>query len=236
MTRTPRISRKKQNRLFECFVQDTTAKQAAALANVSRMCANRYYRHYREAIRAASLHQYPRFSGEVEVDIGFIGGRGAKWQARFVRQLLGLPTKRVVAQKREVLKLKARERPVLGILQRGGSVFLMPLESRARPFLERAIQIVVDTGSVVYTDMEKGLDGLKFVGYRHRQVNHSVSYRDRRGYHINGIESFWSKCKGALKKNFKGIPRSTIDLHIKEREFRYNHRRDFAEALRALLT
>ncbi len=238
MTRAPRISRKKQNALFNCFVEDTTAKQAAALSGVSRMCANRYYRHYREAILKHQLAQYPKFSGEVEIDIGFIGGRGAKWTTRFVQNLIGLSTKRIVAKKKEVVKMKARERPVLGILQRSGPIFLLPLESRARPFLEMIVRQIVTKGSVVYTDMEKGLDGLKFIGYIHRQVNHSHGQKSRRGYHINSIESFWNTCKGALKKNFKGIPRSTIDLHIKEREFRYNnpHKKGLlAPALKALL-
>lgn len=42
---------------------------------------------------------------------------------------------------------------------------------------------------------------------------------------INGIESFWSFAKRRLAK-FNGVPEHTIYLHLKETEFRFNHRRD----------
>jgi transposase len=40
-----------------------------------------------------------------------------------------------------------------------------------------------------------------------------------------GIESFWSYAKHRLIK-FKGVARSTFLLHLKETEFRFNHRND----------
>ncbi|OGV52176.1 MAG: hypothetical protein A2X49_05880 [Lentisphaerae bacterium GWF2_52_8] len=43
--------------------------------------------------------------------------------------------------------------------------------------------------------------------------------------HINGIESFWGVAKTRLSK-FKGIHKSTFYLHLKECEFRFNHRND----------
>ena len=41
--------------------------------------------------------------------------------------------------------------------------------------------------------------------------------------HINGIESFWSLAKRRLSK-FCGVPKRTFYLHLKETEFRFNHR------------
>ncbi len=43
--------------------------------------------------------------------------------------------------------------------------------------------------------------------------------------HINGIESFWSYAKRRLAK-FKGVPKHTFYLHLKETEFRFNHRKE----------
>ena len=40
---------------------------------------------------------------------------------------------------------------------------------------------------------------------------------------INGIEGFWGLAKVRLTK-FKGLPRHTFHLHLKETEWRYNHR------------
>ena len=41
--------------------------------------------------------------------------------------------------------------------------------------------------------------------------------------YINGIESFWSYVKLRLAK-FNGVPKHTFYLHLKETEFRFNHR------------
>ena len=41
--------------------------------------------------------------------------------------------------------------------------------------------------------------------------------------HINGIEGFRGLAKVRLAK-FKGLPRHTFHLHLKETEWRYNHR------------
>ncbi len=43
--------------------------------------------------------------------------------------------------------------------------------------------------------------------------------------HINGIESFWSYAKRRLAK-FNGVPKHTFHLHLKECEFRFNHREE----------
>ena len=43
--------------------------------------------------------------------------------------------------------------------------------------------------------------------------------------HINGIESFWGFAKLRLAK-LKGIRQEMFYYHLKETEFRFNHRRD----------
>ncbi len=40
---------------------------------------------------------------------------------------------------------------------------------------------------------------------------------------VNGIEGFWGLAKVRLAK-FKGVPKHTFHLHLKETEWRYNHR------------
>ena len=40
---------------------------------------------------------------------------------------------------------------------------------------------------------------------------------------IIGIESLWSFAKARLHQ-FKGVPKHTFLLHLKESEFRFNHR------------
>ena len=79
---------------------------------------------------------------------------------------------------------------------------------------------------MIHSDGWRGYDGLVDIGFdRHFRVNHGSSEFTRGEHHINGIESFWSYAKRRLQK-FNGISVTTFYLHLKETEFRFNHRRD----------
>ena len=54
-------------------------------------------------------------------------------------------------------------------------------------------------------------------------MHHSKNEFARGNSHINGIESFWGYAKNRLVK-FKGMNKSMFNLHLKEYEFRFNHR------------
>ncbi len=234
IVRAPRIPKAKQRLLFKYFVGDVNAKQAAEFTKVSRACANDWYRHWREKIYE-SLRRAPRFSGEVEVDIGFFAGRSSKKTSAYVRRLAGLPTAEIIAKRPQISKAEKKKIMVLGILQRGGDVYLHPIKRKDRVSLESVIRLVVEPGSTIYSDMEAGLSKLKLDGYRHERVNHSLEYARKGGIHLNGIESFWSRARGRMGRNFKGVPRSTLPLHIKECEFRENHRHDFEKSVKKIL-
>ena len=58
---------------------------------------------------------------------------------------------------------------------------------------------------------------------KHFRVNHSNNEFARGARHVNGIESFWSYAKHRLAQ-FHGVRRDKFELHLKETEFRFNHR------------
>jgi transposase-like protein len=90
--------------------------------------------------------------------------------------------------------------------------------------LQNIIRGKVSLDSVVHSDMWRGYNGLVDVGYsKHLRVNHSDDVFAIGDNHINGIESFWSYVKRRLHK-FNGVPKKTFDLHLKEYEYRFNHR------------
>ena len=68
-----------------------------------------------------------------------------------------------------------------------------------------------------------GYNGLVDLGYGHVRVDHGKDEFTKGTVHINGIEGFWGLAKVRLAK-FKGLPRHTFHLHLKETEWRYNHR------------
>lgn len=249
LSRLPRIPKRKQQLILKCFTNDVPAAAVAysyhknakgerlkkdGIVDVSRPCVNRYYRHYRECIYK-SLRRAPRFSGEVEVDIGFFSGRSSKKTSALVRRLAGLPVAKIVAHRKKLAKREQSKQMVLGILQRSGDVYLLPIKKKDRITLEAAIRLVVEQGSTIYSDFEQGFNKLHLDGYKHESVNHSIEYVSQKGVHINGIEGFWSEARGRMGRNFRGIPRSTLPLHIKECEFRFNHRNEMTRALKAVL-
>jgi len=64
------------------------------------------------------------------------------------------------------------------------------------------------------------------MGYRrHLRVAHGRGEFARGEAHINGIEGFWGYSKSRLTK-FRGMSKHTFYLHLKECEFRFNHRHD----------
>jgi len=77
------------------------------------------------------------------------------------------------------------------------------------------------------------------MGYKkHFRVHHGEHEFARGNCHINGIESFWSYAKRRLAKfnAVYAVPRQTFLLHIKECEFRFNHREeDLSDRILTLL-
>ena len=84
----------------------------------------------------------------------------------------------------------------------------------------------VDLESVIHSDGWRGYGGLVDLGYqKHFRVQHSHNEFSNKHSHINGIESFWSYAKTRLVR-FRGLQKQTFYLHLKECEFRFNHRQE----------
>ena len=113
---------------------------------------------------------------------------------------------------------------VFGLFQRAGRVYTEIVPNCSKPTLKGIIRGKIDPAAMVNTDGWRGYDGLVDVGYdRHYRVLHSRDEYVQGAAHINGIESFWSFAKGRLHQ-FAGVPKHTFLLHLKECEFRFNHR------------
>ena len=219
LKRKPRLGRVKRRKLLAHFANDVTATQAAHLVGVNRNTANQWYRNFREQIRVHQEQDFPKLSGEVELDESYFGGQRKKKHAKDRR-------KRGRGAENKV--------PVFGILKRDGRVYTQIIKNASKQELLPIVRLLVRRKSTIYTDKWKSYDGLVFDGYRHYRINHSKQYSDRRGNHVNGIENFWSFAKRRLAK-FNGISRTTFLLHLKECEFRANHKGAILEELRRFI-
>ena len=196
------ISEAKFRDIVRYFSLDVNALKIASLTKLNRNTVNRYLGLIRERIFELCEQSSP-FQREVEVDESYFGARRIKGKRG---------------------SGAAGKTPVFGILQRGGKVYTEIVSDCAKKTLQAIIRGKVDPESVIHSDQWRGYNGLVDMGYKkHYRIRHGNDEFANGKKHINGIESFWSYAKRRLEK-FHGIPKEKFNLHLKECEFRFNHR------------
>lgn len=212
--RRSRISEKQFRQLVRYFAMDFTATDTALLTGISLRSVNSIYLRIRERI-ALVCEQHSPLKGAVEIDESYFGARrvrGKRGRGAYGKTI------------------------VFGLLKRDGLVYTEIVPNCEKPTLQGVIRGHIALESVIHSDGWRGYDGLVDIGFdKHFRVNHGANEFARGEHHINGIESFWSYAKRRLQK-FNGIATNTFYLHLKETEFRFNHRRDnlYLELLRLL--
>jgi transposase len=196
--RKSRLSWHKQERLIEHFVAGTTARTAAALVGVNKNTGSYYFHRLRELIYEATEEGTP-FSGEVEVDESYFGGKRKGKRGRGAKGKI----------------------PVFGLLKRGGKVFTKVIPDAKTATLMPIMREKILPDSIVYTDSWGSYNVLDVSEFKHYRINHSKLFADK-GNHMNGIENFWNQAKRHLRR-FNGIPREHFCLFLKECEWRFNH-------------
>ena len=125
---------------------------------------------------------------------------------------------------------------VFGLLKRDDKVYTEIAPDCKKATLQVITRGRVSVEAIIHSDGWRGYDGLVDVGYaKHYCVHHGENEFANELSHINGIESFWSYAKRRLQK-FNGVPAATFHLHLKECEWRFNHRHGnlYLELLRLL--
>ena len=196
--RKSRLSKTKQDRLIEYFVAGTTARTTAVLVGVNKSTASYYFHRLRELIFKAVEDETP-FSGEIEVDESYFGGKRKGKRGRGA----------------------AGKVPVFGLLKRGGKVYTKIIPNAKAATLMPIMQERIMPDSVVYTDCLSSYNVLDISCFKHYRINHSELFADRKN-HINGIENFWNQAKRHLRK-FNGVPTDHFHLYLKECEWRFNN-------------
>ena len=196
-----RISEKVFRQVVKCFAVDLTATQTAQMTGLNRNTINRLYNGFRHAIVLYCSEQ-AKLQGIVEVDESYFGAKRIKG-----KRGRGAYGKTIV----------------FGIYERGGMVFTQVVPDASKPTLQGLIRGHVEVGSVVNSDGWRGYNGLVDVGFGHYRVDHSQDEFVQGRNHVNGIEGFWGWAKVRLVR-FRGLSKHTFNLHLKECEFRFNHR------------
>ena len=200
-----RISGAKFRSLLKCFSLDVEASKIAVLTGISRNTVNRTLKAIRKRISEFCELESPFAQGEIEIDESYFG-------ARRVRGVRG--------------RGAGGKTVVFGLIKRKGKVYTQVVKNCSVKELVPIIRKRVGIDSVIYTDGFKTYDGLVNFGYKkHYRIHHGKNEFADGANHINGIENFWSIAKTRLAK-FRGIHKPNFYLHLKECEFRFNHRHE----------
>ena len=200
--RRSRIAEAKFRQLVRCFALDFTATNTAELIGILVRSVNSIYLKIRSRLAEACEQSSP-LTGSVEVDESYFGAqrvRGKRGRGAYGKTI------------------------VFGLLKRQGKVYTEIVPDCSKATLQGIMRGRIDVGTVIHSDGWRGYDGLVDIGFdKHYRVHHSENEFANGERHINGIESFWSYAKRRLAK-FNGVPKHTFYLHLKETEFRFNHR------------
>lgn len=194
------LTRRKLGELIKEWIYNTPARVCARKIHVNRNTVNFWYQRIRYLI--STLPDPPPFSGVVEVDESYFGKKrpGIK----------GTGTVDKVA--------------IFGIKERNtGKIWSTVVDGTSNKHLIPIIKQRVAKGSTIYSDGFGAYYHLDKHGYKHFTVIHEYTYVDSGIVHTNGIESYWSFVK-QLFYSRRGLPRSQYQIHLKEAEFRCNHR------------
>ncbi len=199
------ISESKFGQLLKLFCEDLTAAQVSELIGIERKTVNRIFQLLRERILALAEKESYFSTGEIEVDESYFG-------AKRVRGKRG--------------RGAGGKMKIFGMKKRGEKVYTQIVSNCSANEVVSIIKKLAPKESTIYSDEWKAYDGLVNAGYKkHYRVTHCKDIFANGRAHVNGIENFWGVAKSRMIK-MRGIRREKFNLHLKETEWRFNHRHE----------
>lgn len=163
-----------------------------------------------QRIRETYNSKAERFTNPVEIDETLIGGSESNKHKN----------KRTKGASGGSLKTKT---PILGILERDGKIYAVPIKDRKAKTIIPIMVNQVEKGATIYTDEFKAY---KVLGsyYNHAFVNHSADEYVKGYVHTNGIENFWSLLKRGIDGIYHHVSEKHLSRYVNEFTFRFNNR------------
>ena len=196
-----KISEEKFRLVLKLWCENLTIETTCRLSNLSKGTVYLLYLKIQKPVIELALEESNWHGDQLEIDESYFGpkrvrgkrGRGA-----------------------------GRKIPVVGLLERGGKVYVQIIPDCTRKTLEPIVKGRILDETDVYTDSWRAYKGI-LVNNKHYRVHHSKNEFARGKSHVNGIESFWSYAKSIIRKR-NGIKDERFGFHLKEIEYRFNHR------------
>lgn len=165
--------------------------------------------HMIHRIRESWADQTDMFSGPVEVDEVYVGGKRRNMSNSQRQELEG--------------RGPVGKQPVVGMKDRGtGKVTTEVVETTDKHTLQGFVAVNTEVGATVYTD-----EATAYVGMRrrnHEAVKHSISEFVRGQAHVNGMESFWATLKRGYQGTYHHMSAKHLQRYVNEFAGRHNVR------------
>jgi transposase len=118
--------------------------------------------------------------------------------------------------------------PVVGLVQRKGSVRAFVVADVKKDTLHGLIKEHVLPSNLVFTDDFPAYDGLSRTphNYYHRRIRHSERVYVAGDVHTQTIEGFWGLVKNGIRGVYHNVGRHYLQTYLNEYSFRYNRRFD----------
>ena len=199
-----KLPRETQEKLIDFFLLGCTARESAARAFVNRNTATLFFRKLRQII---ATRQRRHIGGEVEVDETYLsGGEGGRKKSRRGRSLVG-------------------KIALVGVVERGTrKLHIDEVKATNAETLESFCSRNIESGATVHTDSFRSYNRIKEYGFRHKKVNHFLTFKNwRTKACTNLIESVWAFTKRFLFK-YCGGWRNNLNLWIAQIEFLFENK------------
>ncbi|HNY66260.1 MAG TPA: IS1595 family transposase [Deltaproteobacteria bacterium] len=195
------ISEKKFREIIRYFAMDLEASKIAELTGVSRNSVNKILKALRMRLVDCCVGESPFNKKGDEVD-HFQG----------IREL-----------HLKTMNDSGGKIPVFGVVNHRGKIYTQILPDFPRKTFQAAIRGNAPLDSITPAQGFTSYDSLVDLGYKKQyRLNNGNTLKKTQ---INCVDNFWGSTKMRLQK-FRGMSKNTFFLHLKETEFRFNHRNE----------
>ena len=125
--------------------------------------------------------------------------------------------------------------PVIGILERGGSVVAKVAGNVKTKTVLPNILANVEKGATICSDELRSYNPIGHVGFVHVRVSHGAKEYVRGIAHTNSIEGFWSRLKNSISGTHVWVSKKHLQKYINEFAFRYNERKSETPMFHSML-
>lgn len=198
------ISEAQFRMILTYFCEDIDTVRIHRLTRISRVTLTKLFRAIRLRLFRLCEYEVRKHISVFECDESYFG-------ARRVKGLRGRGARG---------KIK-----VFGIYDRQQRwIYTRVIQSVDYKTIMKIIEHVAAPGSTIYSDGFRSYVPLsRNPAFTHETVNHYENEFARRNVSVNGVENFWGVAKVSLMKR-RGLRKSSFYLHLKECEFKFNHR------------